>query len=341
MYGTFFLVLILAIEHVFAHEFPEPVRYTPYDWRCVTSDGALVSNHTRQDKAIVACQKAAMANPGITHYIEAGRYRVLYGSLPVDPPIDPVSPTDPIVEPPIEPPVEPPIEPPLDGPPDKQPIAVYAYTLDADGELIDPKPLDGAHLARTTVYMAFDGVAPTKTKYWCCKSGVEGHTQLGSDDTLPQVHQVDLSLLMETTSSHELYADMFWPDGTKTWNNIGNFTVVATLTPPVEPPIDTPTDPSTVLELTWSIPTEREDGSVLPLLQLWGYIIVARHNGGEAVFYEVEGGGVTSYVFDALPPGEWAFAIKAMGTDSTESGLSEWVTITIEEEQTEEEQTID
>jgi hypothetical protein len=279
-----------------------------------------VSNHTRQDKAIVACQKAAKANPGVTHYVEAGRYRVLYGTLP---PVEP-----PIVEPPVDPPVEPPAPPlysyalkdgellsplPLDGatittgvfyiagdytsatisccdvgdfieigltpnkpvqfdltpmagdtptlfgisllgvngdtydftltieippvPPPVEPLVagdpVYSYALDAGGELIDPKPLEGAHLSRATVYLAFEGDAPARVKYWCCKSDVESHSLGGSDDVPPLVHAVDLSLLIDTASSHELYADMFWPDGTTTWGHIGNFTVAPAVTPPV------------------------------------------------------------------------------------------------------------
>lgn len=315
MYAALFLAALLFGELVFAQAFPEPIRDTPYDWRCVGADGALVSNHTRQDKAIVACQKAAMANPGVTHYVEAGRYRVIYGTLPIEPPIDPVPP-----------PVDPPIEPPLPGPPEQLPVAVYAYTIDADGELIDPKPLEGAHLARTVVYLAFDGAIPSKVKYWCCKSDVEGHTQGGSDEVPPLVHPVDLSLLMETTASHEFYADMFWPDGTTTWGHIGSFTVAPSVTPPAEPPIEAPTSAT----LEWTIPATREDGAELLASELWGYIILARYNGGDAVFYEVAGGDVTSYQFDALASGEWLFAIKAIDTGDLESSLSAWVSLTIE-----------
>jgi hypothetical protein len=48
------------------------------------------------------------------------------------------------------------------------------------------------------------------------------------------------------------------------------------------------------------------------------------------VFYDVEGGGVYSYKFDALAPGEWLFAIKALDTNDLESALSAWVSLTVE-----------
>lgn len=68
---------------------PDPVRSTSYDWRCVHENGTLVSNHTRQDQAIVACQNAAEASPGTTYFIEGGRYRVRVDGVPTPPPEDP------------------------------------------------------------------------------------------------------------------------------------------------------------------------------------------------------------------------------------------------------------
>ena len=317
---TLLLVFLAFIEAAYAHDFPEPIRDTPYDWRCVAAEGALVSNHTRHDKAIVSCQKAAMASPGVMYYIEAGRYRIVYDAPQI---VDPIEP-DPVEPDPVEPdPVEP--DPVVSIPP----VAVYSYALDAAGELVDPKPLEGAHLSRTTVYFAFEGDAPAKVKYWCCKSDIEGHSQTGADDSPPLVHPVDLLLLMETTASHELYADMIWPDGTTTWNHIGNFTVVVP-TPPIDPVVVTPEPATGSVTLDWSIPTERENGDALPVSELWGYIVMARYSDGDVVSYGVEGGAIQSYRLNDLASGDWSFAVKAVDTNDLESKPSAWVSVRVD-----------
>lgn len=80
------LVLLVLATPAFA-AVPAPVRDTLYDWRCVDEDWNTISQHQRQDTAIVACQNAALASPGRTFYIEAGRYRVrVDGPTPTDPP---------------------------------------------------------------------------------------------------------------------------------------------------------------------------------------------------------------------------------------------------------------
>lgn len=84
------VIHVLLAAATVAAAVPDVVRDTSYDWRCVDSAGSVISSHQRQDKAIVACQNQAEANPGATFYIEAGRYRVSTAAAPPpDPDPDP------------------------------------------------------------------------------------------------------------------------------------------------------------------------------------------------------------------------------------------------------------
>lgn len=73
--AMFSSVLLLAALTVTA-DVPEPFRTSTYDWQCEREDGTLVSGHQQQHKATVACQRAALAEPGQTFYIRGGTYRV-------------------------------------------------------------------------------------------------------------------------------------------------------------------------------------------------------------------------------------------------------------------------
>lgn len=74
IYGVILAVVALGVA---AHEPPKLTRDTDYDWRCVDDAGVSLANRQRQDLAILDCQIAALANPGRTFWVEAGRYRVL------------------------------------------------------------------------------------------------------------------------------------------------------------------------------------------------------------------------------------------------------------------------
>lgn len=100
-------------------------------------------------------------------------------------------------------------------PPPPEPVAVYSYELDAAGGLLNPQPLEGAHLQRKTVYFSFLGDY-SKISFWCCKvpDGDEPHMPRITDDTKPFVLRVDLGALADDGGlQRELYADIFDSEG--------------------------------------------------------------------------------------------------------------------------------
>ena len=81
------VLLLLCLAPMWVAAVPPVVRDTSYDWRCVDSNFNSISNHQRQDRAIVSCQEQAEASPGHIFYVEGGRYRVISGAIasPPDP----------------------------------------------------------------------------------------------------------------------------------------------------------------------------------------------------------------------------------------------------------------
>lgn len=73
--------------------------------------------------------------------------------------------------------------------------------------------------------------------------------------------------------------------------------------------------------LSWTAPTEREDGA--PLTNLAGFRI---HYGRMSGIYdyatEVDNPGVTTYLVDGLVAGEWHFVVSAYDSDGVESNFS-------------------
>lgn len=51
------------------------VRQSQYEWQCETSDGLLVSGHTRQDKAFQSCYNKALET-GDEYIVRGGRFKV-------------------------------------------------------------------------------------------------------------------------------------------------------------------------------------------------------------------------------------------------------------------------
>lgn len=92
-------IVLLSLSAFAGAEVPQVVRDTVHDWRCVDADFNLISNHQRQDKAIVSCQEQAESNPGETFYIEGGRYRVSVEAPDPVPDPDPIPDPDPVPDP--------------------------------------------------------------------------------------------------------------------------------------------------------------------------------------------------------------------------------------------------
>lgn len=74
--SAIFGILLLVPWLSFAETVPEPIRDTSYDWRCREADGAVISNHSRLDRALFRCQLEKIENPTIDYVVEAGRYRI-------------------------------------------------------------------------------------------------------------------------------------------------------------------------------------------------------------------------------------------------------------------------
>lgn len=73
--------------------------------------------------------------------------------------------------------------------------------------------------------------------------------------------------------------------------------------------------------LSWSVPTERTDGT--PLTNLAGYnLYYGQTSGDYANKIEVNNAGVTSYMVDNLSTGSWFFVITAFDADGHESNPS-------------------
>jgi hypothetical protein len=75
------------------------------------------------------------------------------------------------------------------------------------------------------------------------------------------------------------------------------------------------------VDLSWSVPTQREDGTPLPISELGGYEIAVDCGNGN-VMYDVPT-GVDSRIIKDLPVGTCEFSISAFDTDGLQSAWSE------------------
>jgi hypothetical protein len=119
-------------------------------------------------------------------------------------------------------------------PPPPEPVAMYSYVLDAASGLLNPQPLEGAHIQRRSVYFSFTGDY-SKATFWCCKviGGDEAHMPSVTDDTAPFVLRVDTGALPDDGSlQRELYADLFDSSGNYT-GHYANWTLEALADSPV------------------------------------------------------------------------------------------------------------
>lgn len=82
--------------------------------------------------------------------------------------------------------------------------------------------------------------------------------------------------------------------------------------------------------LTWTPPTQRENGVDLPPSELAGYELfwgTTSDNLTETIYVP---SSTTQYMIGALADGTWYFAVRAVDTDQLRSGLSQIVSKTIE-----------
>ena len=78
------------------------------------------------------------------------------------------------------------------------------------------------------------------------------------------------------------------------------------------------------VNLAWSIPTTRIDGSYLPLDELAGYRIYMGTKANDLhQLVDLKDETITQYTVDNLSSGDYYFAISAFDSDGLESGLSQ------------------
>ena len=83
------------------------------------------------------------------------------------------------------------------------------------------------------------------------------------------------------------------------------------------------------MTLSWTPPTEYEDGSYLA--DLAGYWIYWGNNpGAYTEWMRIDGPGLTTVVIESLVPGTWEFAMTSFNADGVESRLSNAVTRVLE-----------
>ncbi len=92
----------------------------------------------------------------------------------------------------------------------------------------------------------------------------------------------------------------------------------------------TPPPPSNQksINLTWSPPSTRADGSYLPPSNLAGYrIYMGTSNSNLKPLVDLMDDEITKYTVDNLAAGSYYFSVSAYDTDGLESGLSQIVLV--------------
>jgi hypothetical protein len=121
---------------------------------------------------------------------------------------------------------------------------------------------------------------------------------------------------------------------TQTSSGSGNQGTTPT-TPVTPPPTSTPqpgTGTAHTLQLSWSIPTTRENGSALAINELSGYQIYYYPEGssaGSGEIVNVSGGSTSATQLTVTGSGTYYFAIAAVDQTGTLSNLSNYVSVTL------------
>jgi hypothetical protein len=98
---------------------------------------------------------------------------------------------------------------------------------------------------------------------------------------------------------------------------------------------ETPTASQTIrttgkVDLSWTAPSTRADGTYLPVNQLASYRVYRGTTiGNMAPLVDLEGSSNTEYTVTGLPSGSYYFAVSAFDTDGIESGFSQIILVEI------------
>jgi hypothetical protein len=148
-------------------------------------------------------------------------------------------------------------------PPPPEPLALFSYALDAAGGLLNPQPLEGAHLQRRSAYFSFTGEY-SKVNFWCCKvaDADQPHMPKVADLTAPFVLRVDTGALEDDGGlQRELYADLFDSNG-----DFAGHYAYWTLQPPPTSPITFDDGTVHTIDYTIEVPVETKNFTTLNLL---------------------------------------------------------------------------
>lgn len=95
---------------------------------------------------------------------------------------------------------------------------------------------------------------------------------------------------------------------------------------------DRPTEVLRQLEVSWTAPTTRENGSALPQDEIGGYEIYAYKDGAltDPIVYRIEDKTATSYHIDDLAPADYRFALRIFDTDGLFSDPTPFVDVVVD-----------
>ena len=90
----------------------------------------------------------------------------------------------------------------------------------------------------------------------------------------------------------------------------------------VETAPDAGQETTNITTVSWSIPTERENGSILTIDEIAGYEVVMSQEGRAPIISTVSGGSTTEYVVSGLDQGLYQFQVRTVDKDGLQSVLS-------------------
>ncbi len=146
----------------------------------------------------------------------------------------------------------------------------------------------------------------------------------GSDLTISWLSSIDgnmTDIASLSTGSHIITAQTTDSGGLSTSQLIS-----ITITDPTPPAIEKQS-----ATLSWIAPTTRSNGEALLISEIQGYeIYMVDDNNILETVITIDGGDISSYIFEELPPGGYHFAIATIDSSNLISELSEPVSLTIQ-----------
>ena len=232
--------------------------------------------------------------------------------------------------------------PPTPVPVSSSPRAMYAYVNDIN----EAKPLKGAQLEPRVVYLFWLADDASQVKFYCCK-GLSGdargerHSDISPLMNPSQPFAIDFRTYT-SSGTRELYVDYIDNEGRDRLGYFTNFSIniamdtgsedelVADTPDAVSTPEATPAPVYKQVDIKWSAPSTREDGSPLSLTEIDEYLIVYTElSTGKVDVIAIDDPQVTQYTLSGLSVGEYAFHLKTYDSDGVSSRPSQSVTLVV------------